>query len=251
MGKVRMRPRATREVGRAARGGEQGKPQNAVLEWAKSIIIAFGLFLLIRTFLVQTFTITSGSMENTLLVGDFLMLSKAAYGAQIPGTSLRLPGYTELQRGDVIVFRGPHEPDLDLVKRLIGLPGDTLAMREGVLYLNGEPQVEPYVEGTGEGGDVTHPWMAWQTEYLAPGVDRATYRPTLWNWGPLVVPPGRYFVLGDRRDDSLDSRHWGFVDGRKIKGEALFIYYSYDRTAPHAFPWIRDVRWGRIGRPIR
>ncbi len=98
---------------------------------------------------------------------------------------------------------------------------------------------------------MTHPWMAWQTEYLAPGVDRATYRPTLWNWGPLVVPPGRYFVLGDRRDDSLDSRHWGFVDGRKIKGEALFIYYSYDRTAPHAFPWIRDVRWGRIGRPIR
>src|SRR5690606_11553337 len=121
MGKVRMRPRATREVGRAARGGGEGKPKEAVLEWAKSIIIAFGLFLLIRTFLVQTFTITSGSMENTLLVGDFLMLSKAAYGAQIPGTSLRLPGYTELQRGEVIVFRGPHEPDLDLVKRLIGL----------------------------------------------------------------------------------------------------------------------------------
>jgi len=251
MGKVRMRPRATHEAGRATRGAEQGKPKSGLLEWVKSIVIAFGLFLLIRTFLVQTFTITSGSMENTLLVGDFLMLSKAAYGAQIPGTNLRLPGYTELQRGDVIVFRGPHEPDLDLVKRLIGLPGDTLAMREGVLYVNGEPQIEPYAEGTGRGGDVTHPWMVWQKEYLAPGVDRETYRPTLWNWGPIVVPPGRYFVLGDRRDDSLDSRHWGFVDGNKIKGEALFIYYSYDRTAPHAFPWIRDVRWERIGRPIR
>src|SRR5690606_38810141 len=174
MGKVRMRPRATREVGRAARGGEQGKPQNAVLEWAKSIIIAFGLFLLIRTFLVQTFTITSGSMEGTLLVGDFLMLSKSAYGAQIPGTGIRLPGYTELKRGDVIVFRAQHEPDMDLVKRLIGLPGDTLAMREGVLYINGQPQVEPYAEGRGDGMDSTHPWMVWQMEYLAPGVDRAT-----------------------------------------------------------------------------
>src|SRR5690606_17298689 len=91
MGKVRMRPRATREAGRAARDDGRGKPKSGALEWAKSIAIAFGLFLLIRTFLVQTFTITSGSMEDTLLVGDFLMLSKAAYGAQIPGTSMRLP----------------------------------------------------------------------------------------------------------------------------------------------------------------
>lgn len=251
MGKVRMQPRRAPETGRAARDNAESKPKNGVWEWAKSIIIAFGLFLLIRTFLVQTFTITSGSMEDTLLVGDFLMLSKSAYGAQIPGTDLRLPGYTELERGDVIVFRAQHEPNMDLVKRLVGLPGDTLAMRAGVLYVNGEPQIEPYAEGSGNGGDPTHPWMVWQADYLAPGVDRATYRPTLWNWGPLVVPPGRYFVLGDNRDDSLDSRHWGFVDGRKIKGEALFIYYSFDREAPHAFPWLRDVRWNRIGQLIR
>lgn len=251
MGKVRMQPRRAPETGRAARDNAERKPKNGLWEWAKSIIIAFGLFLLIRTFLVQTFTITSGSMEDTLLVGDFLMLSKSAYGAQIPGTDLRLPGYTELERGDVIVFRAQHEPNMDLVKRLVGLPGDTLAMRAGVLYVNGEPQIEPYAEGSGNGGDPTHPWMVWQADYLAPGVDRATYRPTLWNWGPLVVPPGRYFVLGDNRDDSLDSRHWGFVDGRKIKGEALFIYYSFDREAPHAFPWLRDVRWNRIGQLIR
>jgi len=255
MGKTRVRPQKprerAREAARPARKHEQRDWMGGLKEWAKSIAIAFVLFLVIRTFIVQTFTITSGSMEDTLLVGDFLMLSKAAYGATIPGTDLRLPGYTKLERGDVIVFRVAHQPDLDLVKRLVGLPGDTLWMRDGVLFVNGEAQVEPYADGMPPGSeDVTHPWMMWQADYLAPGVDRATYRPTLWNWGPLVVPPGRYFVLGDNRDDSQDSRYWGFVDGRRIKGEALFIYFSFDRTAGRPFAWLRDVRWDRIGRWI-
>src|SRR5690606_25666474 len=103
--------------------------------------------IVVRTFLIQTFTIVSGSMEGTLLVGDFLVLNKSAYGATVPGTDMRLPGYDEPGRGDIIVFEGHHEP-IDLVKRLVGMPGDTLAMRNGTLYLNGEPQDEPYVRHT-------------------------------------------------------------------------------------------------------
>lgn len=236
-----------------ARGSEDrmGRARSWAWDWIKSIGGAFVLFILIRTFLVQTYVITSGSMENTLLVGDLLMLSRAAYGAEIPGTEIRLPGYTELQRGDIVVFRGPHEPDLDLVKRLVGLPGDTLAMREGVFYVNGEANEEPYVQAAATGPDLTHPWMVWQRSHLAPGVDPETYVPTLHNWGPIVVPADRYFMLGDNRDNSLDSRYWGFAERGKIKGEAVVIYYSYDATAMHPFPAIRDVRWGRIGDRIR
>src|SRR3972149_2780423 len=106
---------------------------HASWEWTKSIVVGFLIFIVIRTFLIQTFTIISGSMEHTLLVGDFLVLSKSAYGATIPGTDVRLPGYDVPGRGDIVVFRGHHEP-IDLVKRLVGMPGDTLAMRDGTLY---------------------------------------------------------------------------------------------------------------------
>ncbi len=215
-------------------------------EWTKSIGGALILFLIIRTFLIQTFVITSGSMENTLLVGDFLVLNKAAYGAEIPWLNKRLPGYADFHRGDIIVFRAAHAPDLDLVKRLIGLPGDTLAMRNATLILNGVPQKEPYVEHRNPEADGYHPWMEWQKQYLAPGVDAATYRPTLDNWGPLVVPPGHFFAMGDNRDLSLDSRYWGWVDETKVKGRVLGIYYSYDPSAPDIVPWLQDVRWSRI-----
>lgn len=216
-------------------------------EWVKSIAGAIILFLLIRTFLIQTFTITSGSMRDTLLVGDFLVVSKAAYGPHVPGTGFRLPGYETLDRGEIVVFQGPHQPELDLVKRLVGLPGDTLAMRDGVLYLNGERQQEAYVRRGGPDVDPNHPWMVWQYDHLVSDVSSADYRPTLDNWGPIVVPPDRYFVLGDNRDESLDSRYWGFVPRDLIKGRALFIYYSYDPDALEPFPWISEIRWGRLG----
>ena len=130
-----------------SRSGKESKDAKAehrsagqvVWEWTKSLAMGFVLFLVLRTFLIQTFTITSGSMEGTLLVGDFLVLSKSAYGATVPGTDVRLPGYTTPQRGDVVVFRGHHEP-IDLVKRLVGLPGDTLSMQDGTLYINGVAQ---------------------------------------------------------------------------------------------------------------
>ena len=218
----------------------------SVWEWTKSLAMGFVLFLILRTFLIQTFTITSGSMEGTLLVGDFLVLSKSAYGATVPGTDVKLPGYTEPRRGDIVVFRGHHEP-IDLVKRLIGIPGDTLAMRDGTLLVNGVPQEEEYVLHTDPEGDAAHPWMMWQTEFLVDTMDARVYRPTRDNWGPIVVPALGYFVMGDNRDQSLDSRYWGFVNPDAVKGKAVVLYFSYDREAFGHVPFVNHVRWSRIG----
>lgn len=219
-----------------------------IWEWIKSGLIAFVLFLVIRTFIVEAFRIPTGSMENTLLVGDFLLVNKAIYGAQVPGTGLQLPAFGEPEQGDIVVFVPPHEPDKNFVKRLVGAAGDTLEMRDKVLYLNGEAQVEPYVQHTDASGmAISLPSMLWQREHLVPGVDPETYRPTRDDWGPIVVPEGRIFVLGDNRDDSEDSRYWGFVDTQKLKGQPLFIYYSFDPGMMRPFPWLTQIRWGRIG----
>jgi signal peptidase I len=221
-----------------------------VWEWTKSILVAFSLFVLIRTFLVEAFRIPTGSMENTLLVGDFLLVNKAVYGAEIPGTHLRLPAFDQPHRGDIVVFVPPHEPDKNYVKRLVGLPGDELEMRHKVLIRNGKPLFEPYVIFTDENNDLYVPGMMCQTKYLAPGVNRRTYRPTRDNWGPLIVPPDKYFFLGDNRDDSEDSRYWCMADRSSVRGQPLFIYYSFDPSMPQPIPWLTDIRWTRIGSSI-
>lgn len=212
----------------------------------KSIVVAFILFLIIRTFLVEAFRIPTGSMENTLLVGDFLLVNKAVYGAQLPLTQVHLPAFTEPGRGDIVVFVPPHEPDKNYVKRLVGLPGDTLAMRDKVLYLNGIPMDEPYTRHS-DAGDGFASRMYWQCKYQARPVRRDRCRPTRDNWGPIVVPSGKYLVLGDNRDDSEDSRYWGFVERAAIKGRPLFIYYSFDGTTLRPIPWLTGIRWNRIG----
>ncbi|HUP89161.1 MAG TPA: signal peptidase I, partial [Longimicrobiales bacterium] len=195
------------------------------IEWLKSIAWSLAIFLVLRTFVIQTWVITSGSMEPTLLVGDMLMLNKVAYGATVPGTHKRLPGYTTPHRHDIIVFRSPVDT-LDLIKRLIGMPGDTLLMKDGNLFLNGKQQVEHYAHhSTPMPYDVN-------------------------NWGPIVVPAQRYFVMGDNRDNSLDSRFWGFLDPARVKGKAFVIYYSYERDSGKAFPFLH-ARLNRIGHPIR
>jgi signal peptidase I len=218
-----------------------------IWDWVKSLAVIIVMFLVIRTFLVQTFVITSGSMEDTLEVGDFLLISKAAYGAVIPGTDKRLPGYRDPQRGDIIVFRAAHEPNMDLVKRLIAMPGDTVQMIDGVVHLNGVAQDEPYLMQGPEAPDATHPSFEWQREFLPAEQAMAPYRPTLHTWGPIVVPEGHYFAMGDNREQSLDSRFWGFVDATKVKGRAVFLYWSYDSEALKPFPWLTAVRWNRIG----
>lgn len=234
---------------RARRKKEAERHSNSAVEWVKSIVIAFVLFMLLRTFLVQTFVITSGSMENTLLVGDMLMVNRAAIGTRIPLTSVRIPGYSTPHRLDVIVFDPPHEEKLKLVKRLIGMPGDTLQMRDRVLYIDGVPQDEPYVKHQDVPDDV-HPWMDWQRDDLMPGVDRASYAPTRDTWGPIVIPEDRYFMMGDNRETSFDSRYWGLLEGWRLEGRAMFLYFSYNKDSYHPFPWLREIRFNRIGTVI-
>jgi len=226
--------------------GEEGKEEGGLAELGKSIAFAFVLFIILRSFVLQTFVITSGSMEDTLLVGDFLYVNRLSVGSRVPFTQTRLPGYSEIRRGDVIVFDPHHEPDLKLVKRLIGLPGDTLEMVAGDLIRNGERLTEPYVKHEDpRGGDQFQPEMLWQAEFLLPEVDRTTYRPSRDTWGPLVVPEEHYFMLGDNRDGSLDSRFWGPLASWRVEGRAVFKYFSYDRgSVPFAF--LRRVRWDRI-----
>lgn len=250
--KGRRRRGADREDPEGERSSDeaQEKRGSAFVEGIKSIAIGAVLFLVMRAFLVQTFVITSGSMEETLLVGDFLVVNRAVLGSEIPFTDARIPGYGEPERFDVIVFDPPHEAELKLVKRLVGMPGDTLLMEDRVLYINGEPQEELYAVHRGV-GDEPHPWMEWQREHLLAGVDRVAYRPTRDNWGPLVVPEGHYFMLGDNREASFDSRYWGLLERWRLEGRASFMYFSYDRESFKPFPWLREVRWGRIGQGIR
>jgi signal peptidase I len=215
-------------------------------EWIKSLFIALLIFLVIRTFVIEAFRIPTASMENTLLVGDFLLVNKAVYGAQVPGTDVRLPGFGEPKRGDVVVFTPPHEPDKNYVKRLVGLPGDTLFMRDKVLFVNGGPVAEPYAQHL-DPLDIHNPAMRWQLDHLVePGL-RLQYRPSRDNWGPVTVPHDSYFVLGDNRDDSEDSRYWGFVDQSALKGKPLVVYYSFNPRTLRQAPWLTEIRWDRIG----
>lgn len=216
-------------------------------EWIKSIVIALAIFLLLRTFLIEAFRIPSGSMENTLLVGDFLFVNKALYGAEIPFTGVRLPPIREPERGDLVIFRSVEDERLTVVKRIIGVPGDTLAMVDNVLQVSGVPRDEPYALHVDSLADPEDPKMrAWQVRYLTADRDPTEYRPTLKNWGPIVVPPDSFFVMGDNRDHSYDSRYWGFLGRRRIRGRPLIVYYSYDKNGVLPLPFITSVRWRRL-----
>ena len=221
----------------------------AVRDWTKSLLIALLLFSVVRTFLVEAFRIPTRSMENTLLAGDFLLVNKAVYGAQVPGTRTRLPAFDDPHRGDVIVFTPPHEPDRHYVKRIVGMPGDTLAMTDKTLYVNGELLSEPYARYSDPDplGDYSATSMLWQRGFLAHRIEERTYHPSRDNWGPLVVPAGRYFVLGDNRDDSEDSRFWGFVHAQAVTGRPLLVYYSFEPGALGSLAYLTQVRWSRIG----
>jgi signal peptidase I len=217
-------------------------------EWVKSIAVALVIWFVLRSLLIEAFRIPSSSMEHTLLVGDFLFVNKALYGAEVPLVHTRLPAFREPARGDIVVFDSRTQEGVKVVKRLVGMPGDTLEMRAGVLSRNGRPRQEPYARRLDPANDLTDPEMrAWQLAYLLPEVDRETYRPSRDNWGPLAVPAGQYFVMGDNRDNSYDSRYWGFVDRRVIRGRPLFVYYSFDRESWRALPFLTAIRWGRLG----
>jgi signal peptidase I len=238
-------------------------------EWAKVFQIAFLLFLVLKTFLVEAYKIPSGSMEHTLLVGDFLLVNKLVYGAEVPFTGQRLPRLRSPQRGDVVVFQWPEDPSKNFVKRLVGLPGDTLMMRDGTLYVGGRPLHERYVTHTEPDVDPTFEEFRWQRDYVvrsavaAPPTAAATRgaamlagrdpgdHPSRNNWGPLIVPRDSYFVLGDNRDNSLDSRYWGFVPDSLVRGRPMLVYYSYAPDSADRLAWVRAVRWSRLGERVR
>ncbi|HXF95016.1 MAG TPA: signal peptidase I [Gemmatimonadales bacterium] len=223
--------------------------------WAKSIGVALVIWVLLTSYLVEAFRIPSPSMENTLLVGDFLFVEKLVYGGQfqIPRTGirfLRVPGYGEPRRDGIVVFRSVEDstPNLNVVKRLVGMPGDTLQMVRDTLIRNGEVLPEPYVLRLSSGLQPDEPFRLrqmreWQLPHYV-GPDPAGYRPTTHDWGPIVVPPGHYFVMGDNRDASYDSRYWGFLPRSHIVGRPLFIYFSI-ATDP------LRIRWNRIFRRPR
>jgi signal peptidase I len=125
------------------------------------------------------------------------------------------------------------------------MPGDTLEMRSRALYRNGKPIDEAYVVHSAV-PDEFHPWMEWQKDHLPSGMDPRAYSPTRDTWGPLVIPEDRYFMLGDNRESSLDSRYWGLLEGWRLEGRAVFTYFSFNKGSYRPFPWVREVRWGRI-----
>jgi len=194
--------------------------QKLLLEYLEALAVALVLAFVIRTFVVQAFKIPSGSMLDTLLIGDHLLVNKFLYGTRIPFTDKSILPLENPQHGDVIVFEFPEDTSKDFIKRIIGVPGDVLEMKDKVVYRNGQKLDEPYVKHTDPGLQARRD-----------------------NFGPITVPPGKYFVMGDNRDESYDSRFWGFVDKDKIRGKAWVIYWSWDGPS--------DIRWSRIGRLVR
>lgn len=246
----------TRTPGRTPTTPPARKGHSESWEWMKSLGIALVFFIIIRTFLFQAFSIPSGSMESTLLVGDYLMANNTVFGARIPFTETALPGLRDPRHGEIVVFRPTYNrPVIDVVKRVIGEPGDVVEMREGVVYRNGERLEEPYARKSGT-PDVPMQYsgpsgFAWHLEHLPAEVDRESYRPSRDEWGPLRVPEGHYFLMGDNRDESLDSRYVGFVPRDVIHGKPMFIYYSVDPGVDRPFRFLSGARWSRIGDGIR
>jgi signal peptidase I len=220
--------------------------KSVVREYLESIVVAVILALFIRTFVVQAFKIPTGSMETNLLVGDHLLVNKMVYSPSWGGLEERLLPKKPIRRGHVVVFKFPGEPARDFIKRVIGLPGETVEIRNKVVYIDGKALDESayvhFLEPPLEPGD---------PEYGVRGDNRD-------NWGPEEIPPGRLFVLGDNRDNSKDSRFWGFLPEDQVKGRALLVYWSYEASKGEYertgyLEWIRDTlaafgktRWNRF-----
>jgi signal peptidase I len=186
-------------------------------EYFESIVIAVILALFVRTWVVQAFKIPTASMENNLLVGDHLLVNKSVFGPTANPVLRSILPVRDIRRGDVVVFKYPDEPERDFIKRVVGLPGDTVELRNKKVFINGQPLDEPYVH------------------FLEPATEgEVTSFDVRERYGPVTVPVRQYFVMGDNRDNSQDSRYWGFLPREYIKGRALMIYWSYE-TEPETY----------------
>ncbi len=206
--------------------------KSLVREYVEAIVIAILLALFIRTFIVQAFKIPSGSMLPTLKIGDHLLVNKFSYGLKLPFVGTTLIPWDGPSRGDVVVFRFPKDRSVDYIKRVIGVPGDTITVKNKKVFINGEAVADPHAHFT-------------STMMLG---SEASPRD---NFGPVTVPKGNIFVMGDNRDNSYDGRFWGFVDQRDVLGKAFILYWSWDLEKPlFSLDRVTSVRWGRIGNLI-
>lgn len=190
-------------------------------EYVEAIVTALILALIIRTYIVQAFKIPSGSMIPTLLIGDHILVNKFLFGTEIPFTDKKILILRKPEKGDIIVFKYPENPKKDFIKRVVASEGDVIEERNKVVYVNGQVVLEPYIQHFDQS--------------IRFGADPRD------NFGPLIVPKDKVFVMGDNRDQSYDSRYWGFVDINQIRGKALIIYWSWDPNN-----WLRFNRIGRL-----
>ena len=191
----------------------------------EAILVAILIALFIRTFVVQAFKIPSGSMKQTLQIGDHILVNKFIFGVKIPYWNKTIIPLTSPRRGDIIVFKYPVDPNKDFIKRVIGVGGDVIESRNKQLYVNHQP--------------VNHDFSVHTDPHIISGANKPRD-----NFGPITVPDNALFVMGDNRDESFDSRFWGFVDLKAVNGKAFMIYWSWDRQN-------FGVRWNRLGQFLR
>jgi signal peptidase I len=209
-------------------------------EYFESLVIAVVLALFVRTFVVQAFKIPTGSMEQNLLIGDHLLVNKFVFGPVLGRLEQALLPIKTIKRLDVIVFKYPEDPNRDFIKRVIGLPGDTVELKNKRVYINGHRLDEPYVYYLEDPPPLPDEMSSTSDTGGIVGDPRVTY-------GPVTVPAGHYFVMGDNRDNSQDSRYWGFLPRENVKGRALVIYWSY---AAESGNFLTSTRWSRILRQV-
>lgn len=226
----------------------KGTAGSKAIEWIKAAAWALCIWLGLSTFVVQAYFIPSPSMERTLMVGDVLFVNKFLFGAKIPLVDVRTPAIRDPRRGDIVVFMSPVEDSI-LVKRLIGVPGDTVVMRGGVLFRNSERLVEPHAQSLEPDWQLDSAariaMRAMQLSHYV-GPEPESYLPDVHEWGPLVVPSDSLWMMGDNRDHSRDSRFWGFVPRKNVRGTPILIYYSYDAASYRPLPFVSAIRWNRI-----
>ena len=202
-------------------------------EYTEALFLAILMAVIIRTFIVQAYKIPSGSMIPTLEIGDHILVNKFIFGIKFPFTDSFLITFGRPQRNDVIVFKYPEDESKDFIKRVIGLPGDIVDIKDKRIYINGKPLDEPYVI------------------HKDPAIIPKEFQPRD-NLGPIIVPQDSYFMMGDNRDQSLDSRFWGFVKLNKIRGKAFGIYFSCkEKSSLSCLLYLNQVRWDRLGKFVR
>jgi len=207
-------------------------PPNIVVDYARSFFPIFLVVLLLRSFLVEPFRIPSGSMIPTLLVGDFILVNKFEYGIRLPVINTKIVPLGEPERGDVVVFRNPENPSIPFIKRVVGVPGDTVEYRDKTVFVNGEKFDQTLVGGyVGTGRSTAHSSAVIYEETISENLEHeiliTPVRPG--SNGRTTVPEDAYFVLGDNRDNSRDSRFWGFVPDENLVGKAFVIWFNWDR----------------------